>query len=134
MFKPRIHENGGFCCCEYHADTGAPMPSSTQCDKCKAHFAALGFRAAEEHEGNYAPPNAYEPRLAQLRAAAAPLSTFESDYKAARLRDLQAMRDKLDAEEPQGPPLTTAEELARYAPADPYRDAIRVLKEKEARR
>jgi hypothetical protein len=102
-----------------------------------AAFRALDdteLRTAEHTDGDApaSPPKPYEGGLNQLRAAAAPLSTFESGYREARLRDLEAMRTKLDAEEPT-PHLTTAEELASYAPPDPYAAAIKALRERKRR-
>jgi hypothetical protein len=133
-FTPRIHANGNVCCAAYNA-AGEPIPSPSQCPICDEHFRALAhgeLRTAEENtddEPRYPPPTPYD--FTQLRAAAAPPSTFEADYKAARLRDLEAMRTKLDAEHPRT--LRTAEELAPYRAPDGYTEAIRALKDRERR-
>jgi hypothetical protein len=83
-FIPRTHENGGVCC-------SSPL---ALCDKCKA--LRLG-----ENNGSYPSPDIYGSGLAKLRAAAAtPVSTFEDQYRASRLRDLEATRATLDAELP----------------------------------
>jgi hypothetical protein len=67
--------------------------------------------------------NPYAADLAKLRAAAAtPLSTFEDQFKAARLHDVEKTRAALDAKEPQ--PRITAAELAEYAPPDPYKAGL----------
>jgi hypothetical protein len=136
-FQPRIHENGNFCCAAYNA-AGEPIPSPSQCPKCDAYFAALEqgeLRTAEHTDDDakhYPPQDPYARDLTTLRAAAAPLSTFEADYRAARLRDLQAMRMKLDAEQRE-PRHLAAEELARFAPPRPYDLAIAALRERERR-
>jgi len=135
-FQPRIRAasetNPGAVCCAAYTKTGAPIPSPSQCPICDEHFRALEH-STDEHtddEPRYPPPTPYD--FTQLRAAAAPPSTFEADYKAARLRDLEAMRKKLDAEAPT-PRLTSAEELATYTPPDPYAAAIKALKDREQR-
>ena len=55
--------------------------------------AELRTVAAEE----FAPPNAYERDLKQLRAAATLLSRFEDAHRADRPRDVTATRTALDA-------------------------------------
>jgi hypothetical protein len=85
---------------------------------------------AQEDLHNYVPPDVYGPHLAKLRTAAAPLSTFESDFKTARLRDLEATRRALDGETPE-PPMS-AEELSKFSPPNPYA-GVKALQEKKKR-
>jgi hypothetical protein len=78
----------------------------------------------------YTPPNPYERDLAALRAASAtPESRFENDYRAARRRAFEA--------EYAAAALRTAEQpasrvtnLVECKPPDPYREGIRLLREK----
>jgi hypothetical protein len=90
---------------------------------------------AADVEPDYAPVDPYGPHFAKLRAAAAtPLSTFEDEYKATRMRDLAATRRALDAEEPP-PRMTAAEkaELAAFTPPNAYETGIKALQEKRRR-
>ena len=102
---------------------------NSQCPKCDEHFAAL-----QGQDDDIPPaPDPYESGLKKLRAAAATLSTFEADYKAARMRELEAMRDKLDSEQPERAPRLTAAELSQYSPPDPYREGLEALRAKAMR-
>ena len=83
-----------------------------------------------------APPDPYAEPLQTLRAAAAtPLSTFESQWKASRLRDLEAEAAAVVAEVAAVPRMTAAEEaeLASYAPPSPYAAGIKALRAKRTR-
>jgi hypothetical protein len=83
------------------------------------------FRALDEATAT--PVNGYDAPLAALRAAGAPLSTFETNYRAARQREMDAMRESLDAEA-RAPHLTTAEELATATPPNPYEKGLAALR------
>jgi hypothetical protein len=94
------------------------------------------LRTATSHEdhmdNDYAPPNAYERELKTLRAATATHgSRFEDRYGADRLRDIEATRAALDAEE-RAPHLTAAE-LAEFRAPNPYAAVIEALQEKKTR-
>lgn len=125
-FQFRIHENGGVCCASTN-DRGEQVPSEHPCPKCVEHFAAQGL-SLDTH--NYAPPDSYGPGLAQLRAAAAPLSTFEQRYRQSRQAEFDATRRTLDAYALL-PRLTTAEvaAIATYAPPDAYKADLDKLRE-----
>jgi hypothetical protein len=128
-FQPRLHENGDICCAAYN-DLGEPIPSPSQCPKCDEHFAAL---QGQDDDIPHA-PDPYESGLKKLRTAHATAeSTFAADYRQRGLRDLQAMRDKLDAEQPERAPRLTAAELSQYAPPDPYAAGLKALREREKR-
>src|SRR5688572_6511362 len=68
----RRHENGGVCCSSIN-DRGERIAPEHPCDKCKAHFAAIGRRILTRQESNVddltPPPNGYDLALARLRAA-----------------------------------------------------------------
>ena len=69
-FQPRIHENGGNCCCDY-TKNWEPLPPTNPCPKCLEHFAALELHTVPE-----------------LRTAASTLTIVEI----ARRLDLQLRR------------------------------------------
>jgi len=84
---------------------------------------------------NYAPPDPYAAGLAQLRAATAtPLSTFEDQYKASRLRELAAEYDRAAAHLEVNPsPRLTAAEATEYAAPNPYEAGLKALRAKKTR-
>jgi hypothetical protein len=88
------------------------------------------FRALADDDHIPAAPNPYEQGLKTLRAATATdASRFEDEWKASRLRELEATRTALDAETPE-PRLTTAE-LAEWTPPNAYAAGIKALQMKE---
>ena len=79
--------------------------------------------------GEQQPPNPYDADLKKLRAAnAMPALTFEDQYKAARLCELDAEGARLAAhiEATPFPRLSAAEaaDLATYAPPDSYKAGL----------
>jgi hypothetical protein len=81
-----------------------------------------------------APPNAYEPHLRQLRAAAAPLSAFASNYREARLLDLAAEHARIADHIAAHPfPRLTAAESQEYAAPNAYEQSLKALRAKEHR-
>jgi hypothetical protein len=95
---------------------------------------AMGVEALSAAE-EFTPEDSYREGIARLKAAnATPLSTFEDQYKAARLRELDAEHPRLAehvAAEPR--PRLTAAEVAKFKAPDPYRDGLSALKLKENR-
>jgi hypothetical protein len=88
------------------------------------------------HDDDFTPLDPYAASLATLKAAAAtPLSTFEDEYKASRLRELAVTRAALDAHFAAATGLRlTAAELAEIPdPPDPYAAGIKALQLKAAR-
>jgi hypothetical protein len=72
---------------------------------------------------DFTPPDGYRAAVCELRAAIATLTPdFELRWRDDRLRELQEMRDALDAG-PQAPRLTAAEEV-EATPPDGYRLAL----------
>jgi hypothetical protein len=77
-------------------------------------------------------PDSFAAGLLEL---APPLSTFEEQLKASRLKALEAERaDVLAHEGPHRFTTLDASDLERYRPPNPYTQAIAALKEREARR
>jgi hypothetical protein len=94
------------------------------------------LRTSEENNVNNdipTAPNPYEGGLKKLRTAhATSESTFAADYRQRGLRDLQAMRARLDVEQCKLQHLT-AEELSAFTPPNPYAAGIKALQEKKKR-
>ena len=116
----RTHENGNICC-------DSPILAN-RCTKCQAHAAAekrtlrTNIRQEDTVKNDYTPPDSYAPSLAKLRAAnATPESTFAEQYKADRLRELDAEYARVELRAAQQPrPCLTAAELATFSPPNPY--------------
>src|SRR5262245_3405566 len=93
--------------------------------------AASAVTAASSYEA----PDPYRREVAARAAASSTeLSTFESRWKADRLRDLAAGHERVDAHLAATPPtrMTTAE-LATARPPDPYAAGIKQLQKENAR-
>jgi len=80
----------------------------------------------------YSAPDPYAAGLKKIRAATAPTTTFETEFKALRQRAVIATRDALDAHLPASsmPRLTTAE-LRAFTPPDPYAEGLVKMRRKK---
>jgi hypothetical protein len=132
-YTPRIDEHGRECCTRITEDGRKAYGIRTAsgalavCDACREHHAAT------LRTNTYAPPDAYARPLAELRFAAAPLSTFERDYRAARRRDVMATRATLNESNESPFATRTAAELSAYAPPDSYAAGLKALRTRERR-
>jgi hypothetical protein len=90
------------------------------------------FRASEQED--FTPPDAFAADIIKRREAEpTPESRFAEQYKAARLRELDAEHAEIDASIAAAPqPRLTAAELAEWDPPDPYAAGIKALQLKEA--
>ena len=90
-------------------------------------FRASQPRAATE---DFSAPDSYAPSVAKRRAAeATPASRFAEEYKAARLRELDAEYAEMTARHAAAPrPRLTAAQVVEFTPPDPYRIALDKMK------
>jgi hypothetical protein len=93
----------------------------------------------DKMEHDYAPVDGYASALkaraaSETQTPAEHLAAFEEQWKAARLRDLDAEHAETDAHlAPTSTPRLPTAELAEFKPPNPYEAGIKALREKERR-
>jgi len=114
---------------DHLASAGARVPGTSQRTEADVE-------KAERAAGRFAPPDAYEPQLKQLRAACAtPDSTFEEKWKADRLRELNAEHARLEASSAthRAAMSRAAEGRTTYPIPNSYEADLQKLRERDAR-